>query len=171
MGGEKAAALLGGATLLDRALAALRPVCARLAVVAKAETALPPLPPDVELWIEATEERHPRHGIVEAVRRTGRPVLVLAVDLPLVPRPLLEELAATVAAGAPAAVARAGGRSQPLCAAYAPEALAVLEAASPDEPLTRTVERLGPVAVETEERFLLNVNTPDDLARAAARLG
>jgi molybdopterin-guanine dinucleotide biosynthesis protein A len=62
------------------------------------------------------------------------------------------------------AVARAeGGRLQPLCALYRPEALATLESAPPGEPLTRTVERLGPVIVDVPPAWLRNVNTREDL--------
>ena len=170
LGGDKAGALLGGRTLLDRALAALEPVCDRRAVVAKAETTLPELPPGVERWTDAAHDRHPRHGITEAVRRTSDVVVVLAVDLPLVPPALLAELAAAVSSGAGAAVTRADGRIQPLCAAYGRAALAVLGAAPADEPLTRTVERLRPAVVDTDATTLLNVNGPDDLARAAELL-
>ena len=171
MGGGKAEALLDGRTLLDRALGALAPVCERRAVVAKADTPLPDLPEGVERWDEPEGDHHPRHGLVAAVRRTKGVLIVLAIDLPLVPPELLEELAAAVEAGAGAAVARADGRVQPLCAAYAPAALDVLEAGAPDEPLTRTVERFDPVLVDVAGDVLLNVNTPDDLARAAALLG
>jgi molybdopterin-guanine dinucleotide biosynthesis protein A len=84
---------------------------------------------------------------------------------------LLRELRDAVAAGATAAVARAGGRAQPLCAAYAPVALGVLAAAPADEPLTRTVDRLKPAWVDSDEAWLCNVNDADDLARASVLLG
>ena len=171
MGGEKAATVLAGRTLLDRALAALEPVCSRRAVVAKAATRLPPLPDGVERWDEREAGHHPRHGITEAVRRTSGAVTVLAVDLPLVPPALLRDLAEAVEGGAVAAVARAEHRIQPLCGAYSARALAVLEAAGPSEPLIRTIERLAPRIVDVDPRALCNVNTPADLARAAALLG
>ena len=171
LGGDKAGALLGGRTLVDRALAALEPGCGRRAVVAKPRSTLPPLPAGVERWDDTALDHHPRYGLVEAVRRTSGVVVVLAVDLPFVPPSLLAELAAAVSSGADAAVARADGRLQPLCGCYADAALDALEAAPADEPLTRTVERLGPVVVDTSTTTLLNVNSPDDLARAAALLG
>ena len=171
LGGGKAAALLDGRTLLERALSALAPVCDRRAVVAKADTLLPTLPAGVERWIEPGAEHHPLRGLIEAVHRTNGTVVVLAVDLPFVPSSLLAELARAVDdGGAAAAVARGGGQFQPLCGAYGPAALAMLEAAPEGEPLIRTVERLTPVVVDVEEDVLLNVNTPADLARAADRL-
>lgn len=170
MGGAKAGAVLDGRSLLDRALAALESVCARRAVVAKADTPLPGLPEGVERWTDAGDDHHPRHGLIEAVRRTNGVVLVLAVDLPLVPSSLLAELAEAVERGAAAAVARADGPIQPLCAAYDPAVLGALEAAPRDEPLIRSVGRLDPVIVDTGPRFLHNVNTPGDLEEASALL-
>ena len=170
LGGAKAAAVLDGRTLLDRALGTLDPVCDRRAVVAKPGSPLPPLPDGVERWLEPEADHHPRHGLVEAVRRTSGVVVVLAVDLPLVTPRLLAELAGALDGGAVAAVARAGGKIQPLCGAYTAAALGILEAAPPDEPLVRTVERLAPAVVEADPSLLHNVNTPGDLERASLLL-
>lgn len=171
LGGAKPAADLAGRSLLDRALDALESACAERAVVAKARTPLPSLPDGVSLWIEPADDHHPRHGLVHALRSAGgRPILALAVDLPLVPPSLLVDLAVAVDAGAAAALARADGRAQPLCAAYGAGALSVLERAPVDEALTRTVRRLEPVWIETDESSLCNVNDPADLARASALL-
>ena len=163
LGGAKALAELDGRPLVAHAIDALRAVTAEVVVVAKPETELPPL--DVPVWHDDDPGHHPRHGIVTALRRAGgAPVLVLAVDLPHADM-------APIAAHAGTAVARdPQGRLQPLCARYAPETLAILEAAPPGEPLTRTVERLQPEVVDVPGRSLHNVNTPQDLVDAA-RLG
>jgi len=166
LGGDKALALLSGRPLVEHVLHALRAVADEVVVVAKPHTALPDL--GVEVWHDEEPEHHPRNGIVTALRRAdGAPVVVCAVDLPYAGPALA--LVATVA-GAPTAVARAGGRLQPLCARYGADALAPLDAAAPGEPLTRTVERLGPAIVEVPRTSLINVNTPDDLDDAA-RMG
>lgn len=168
LGGAKATAVLGGRPLAALAVEALAPLVDAVAVVAKRATPLPDLP-GVAVWHDDEDAGlHPRHGIVTALRRAqGAAVLVLAVDLPLA-RPALE---AVLAAGAPTAVARAEGRLQPLCARYDPSALAPLAAAPEREPLTRSVEALGPAVVDVPADALTNVNTPEDLARAARAVG
>ncbi len=147
---------LAGRPLVAWPVAALRAVCADVAVVARAETALP-ADLDAEVWVEPDGDRHPRRGLETALGRAER-VLVVAVDLPLVPPAFLEALAA---GGAVA-------EGQPLCGAYARADLAVLRAAPAGEPLRRTVARLGRPALAAPPGALLNVNTPEDLARAAA---
>ena len=171
LGGAKPVAQVAGRSLLDRALDALRQVTPELAVVAKGDTPLPPLGPEVALWLEPEHDHHPRHGIVHALERAaGRSVLVLAVDLPLITPGALRRLV-EAASGSLAAIAASHGRLQPLCGVYDPGALAVLADAAPDEPLNATVARLEPVVVALhDETELTNVNAPVDLARAAAIL-
>ena len=157
MGGAKATALLAGRPLLDHALDALRPLVDELAIVAKPSTALPDA--GVPVWHDEDDGFHPRHGLVAALRRADGPVLVLAVDLP----DAAPALQALVRVG-PTSVTRADGRLQPLCALYDPTALRALAAAAPDEPLTRTIERLQPTVLDVPAAWLRNVNRPEDLA-------
>lgn len=169
-GGGKATVLLRGRPLVERAVAALAPVVGeeRVVVVAKRDT---PLPGGLAapVWEDeaAEDDHHPRHGIVRALRgAAGAPVLVLAVDLPCMDAATLAGLRD---AGALAREDGPGGRVQPLCGVYGPEALAPLAAAPPGEPLTRTVlERLRPPLLDVPGALLLNVNVPGDLARAEA---
>lgn len=171
LGGEgKAMVELAGRPLLDHAVDALRAVVRDVIVVAKWDTPLPERL-TVPFWPDTAEvggDHHPRLGIVSGLRYAEPlPLLVLAVDLPLVPRDVLEALRATTTT----TVTRTpDGRLQPLCAVYAADALATLQDAPPDEPLTRTVERLQPDVLDVPADALLNVNTPDDLAAAEARL-
>jgi molybdopterin-guanine dinucleotide biosynthesis protein A len=164
LGGAKATAQLAGRPLAQHAIDALASVVDEVVVVAKPGTPLPPL--GVPVWHDDTpdDDFHPRHGLVAALRRAqGAALLVLAVDLPHA-APALQALLAVEGA---TAIARAEGRLQPLCALYAPQALAILEAAPPDEALTATVARLHPVVVDVPAWSLVNVNTPQDLADAA----
>jgi molybdopterin-guanine dinucleotide biosynthesis protein A len=167
LGGAKATAKLEGRTLTAHAVAALLAVVDEVVVVAKPSTALPP-GLDVPVWHDdAGADFHPRHGIVTALRGSaGAPVLVLAVDLP---RVTADDLHRLLGAGGTAVAREPGGRVQPLCAVYAPAALAVLEQAPADEALTATVRRLRPLEVDLPGTSLINVNTPGDLAGAADR--
>lgn len=163
LGGGKATVELQGRPLAAHAVGALRAVAAEVVVVAKPDTPLPAL--DVPVWHDDTADLHPRHGLVRALRGArGATVLALAVDLPLVEPGVLRALLADGGV----ALARAGGRPQPLCAAYPAAALAVLAGAPPGEPLTATVARLAPAFVDVPERVLLNVNRPEDLRVAEA---
>ena len=172
LGGAKALAPLDGEPLLVHPLRALREAVGEAVVVAKRSTALPALPPGVDVWLEPDEPRHPLAGVVHALDSTGgRAVLVVAVDLPLVTAGLLCELARRDAAGAPAVVAAAGGEPQPLCARYEPAAAAALRRALPDGRVLDAVRALRPALVAVDDPAVLtNVNTPEELARVQAAL-
>jgi len=173
IGGDKALVELDGQALLCYPLAALRTVVAEVVVVCKEHTTLPDLAGMAAVWCDPEERHHPLIGVTTALRAVadeGRSVLVCAVDLPLVTTEALRALLDAEPAGAPAAVARASGRMQPLLARYSPAALGVLEAMALDEPATRVVERMHPILVDAEEDVLLNVNAPEDVLRASAVL-
>jgi molybdopterin-guanine dinucleotide biosynthesis protein A/SAM-dependent methyltransferase len=164
LGGRKATAEVLGRPLLDWTLDALRGAVDEVVVIAKVATPLPPT--DAPVWRSEPPDFHPRHGLVSALRGArGRPVVVVPVDMPLVPVALVETLLGIVEDGAPAAIPQSGGRIHPLCAAYHPVALGQLEAAEHDEPLKRTLDRLGAAIVPADAMGdrLLNVNTPADL--------
>lgn len=122
----------------------------------------------------------PVAGLATALRasRATRAVLIVGCDLPLLEPALLRSLVALVAGDVDAVVPRVGERAQPLCAAYAPRiaALASARVASGDPRLVPFVESLRvrwvdePAlrAVDPTLRSFVNVNTPDDLARARA---
>lgn len=175
LGGGKATVELAGRALIEYPLAALAEAGIEALVVAKLDTALPPL--EVPVLREPAQPRHPLLGIVTALRAAaGRPILAIACDLPLLPPALLAALAA---APEPLVVAAPGGDPQPLLARYAPELLPELESAlTRREPLRRTVASLRPRLLGDEElaRFgdpeelSLNVNDREDLSRAGAIL-
>jgi molybdopterin-guanine dinucleotide biosynthesis protein A len=174
LGGAKALAPLGGRPLICHALAALRGAVGEVAIVAKPGTSLPVLP-DVTVWREPAEPRHPLVGIVHALAcADGRPVLVCAADLPFVTRDLLAALAAADPAGAPAVVATSAERGlQPLLGCYQPEAGALLAEAAREgtAPVRRVVSGLGPRLFEVSDpQVLFNINSAEDLAAAEALL-
>jgi molybdopterin-guanine dinucleotide biosynthesis protein A len=168
LGASKATAELAGRPLISYPVAALAPVCERVVVVCKRDTALPPL--DIERWDEPDDPRHPIAGIVHALERAGTPIVVCGGDMPFVTPDACALIAAELRPGITAAVALSEGRLQPLLGAYAPEALDALQIAPTGEPLTRTVESLGAIPVGVEPEIVFNVNTPEDLAEAERRL-
>jgi molybdopterin-guanine dinucleotide biosynthesis protein A len=165
IGGAKATRVLAGKPLASYPAAALAQVCERVAIVSKGDG------PDlagVERWDdEPAEPRHPLTGIVHALEKArGEAILVCAADMPFVEPDTLRMLAC--AGGT--AVAVADGRLQPVLALYTPEALPTLRAAEPDEPLTRTVERLDPIRIPVPSAQARSIDTPQQLAAAEAEL-
>jgi molybdenum cofactor guanylyltransferase len=170
LGGKKALAPLGGKPLIGYPLSALRAVLGEVVVVAKPGASLPDLA-GVLVWEEPSQPQHPSIGIVEALRRArGRAVVVCAVDMPFVSSAVLRGLALADAGGGLAVVAALNGQLQPHLGRYEPGALAFLERAGFECPLRAVVAGLDPVLVEVPEDQLFNVNTPEDLAAAEARL-
>lgn len=174
MGGSKAARMLAGRPLAAYPAAALRPSCARVALVAKPGDELPDIA-GVELWDgEPSEPRHPATGIAYALDQADERVLVCACDMPFVTdgecRRLID--AARDRGEAPAVVAVAGGALQPVLGIYPPSALAPLAAAAASGArLVDAVEALGPVLVELPVEAVRSVNTEEDLAAAERELG
>lgn len=180
-GAPKAEAVLGGRTLVQRAVDALRGVVREVIVVSSRAvpgTGVPVVP-------DRREGLGPLGGLetalLEARARECSGVLLLACDLPLMDEALLRalvEAAGDSAAAAPEridAIDSRGGGVEPTCAVYGVEILDVvqhrlesgvrsLHALFRDVPgaLVVPLERLGEGA---EERFL-NVNTVEDAEQA-----
>jgi len=173
LGGGKAAVELAGRPLISYPLAALASALRETAVIAKSDTELPSLP-GVTIWIEPETPRHPLIGIIEALGIAGgRPVVVCAVDLPLLTPELIAKLARADPRKAPAVVTTCRGVMQPLLGCYYPRALEPLRraAATPNVALTDVVADLSPRLLEVEDPDeLLNVNAPEDILHAAALL-
>jgi molybdopterin-guanine dinucleotide biosynthesis protein A len=175
---------VGGRTIAERQLAVLRPLFGRLlAVVADAADA----PPWRELGVEVATDRVPGAGplggvaaALAALPADGAAVCV-AGDLPFL-SPALVAALRDADPQAPVAAPRVGGRTEPLCARYAARLLPEIEArlASGRLALHRLIEasprpswiEAGALALlDPDGRGLLNVNTPEDLARAELMAG
>lgn len=171
LGGDKAIVELEGRALVHYPIEALHSVCDDVVVVAKRDTLLPSLSGIADLWIEPDEPRHPLVGVAHALGlATGRPILVVAVDLPLVDAEVLGAILAVDPGDDATVVApRAYGRLQPLCALYTPGALgAGLNRFDPDARVTDVVGSLGVRVVEgLDETAFFNVNAPEDVLRAS----
>jgi molybdopterin-guanine dinucleotide biosynthesis protein A len=157
IGGGKPLRMLGGETLLDRALGIARRWSDEV-LVADGRSDVPGL-------------EGPLGGVAAALA-PGGDVLTIPCDMPFLPDDLPERLGRTQAA---AAVAESGGRLHPVCALWrapAGEGLAAY-AASGGRSLHGFAETIGYAAISWSTDPIdpfFNVNDPADLARAEALL-
>ncbi len=175
MGREKALITLGGRPLVDHPLRALGLAGLEAVVVAKPSIALSDL--GHRLVEEPEEPHHPICGIIAALDYAkGRPIVVVACDMPFVPPALLSMLAET---GGRAVVASAGGYLQPLLGRYEASLKIVLTAALEDErSMSETLHSITPRIIEEARisefgdprRIFFNVNRPADLGIAEKML-
>lgn len=175
MGGvDKLALAAGGSSLLDRVLAAARPLCRRLVVVG-------PRRPTTVGGVRFLQEREPGGGPLPAVlagfEEVGNDVdvaLVLAGDLPLVTTGALDRLLAALdddPRSEAAAATDERGAPNPLLAAYRGNVLRT--AAGRGGEGGQPAKMLLPHAVAVVDlgaEATLNVNQPVDLQRAQALL-
>jgi molybdopterin-guanine dinucleotide biosynthesis protein A len=178
MGTDKAWLVLGGATIIERVITALKPVTESLAIIANDDQYR-------RLGLPVISDEHEGLGPIEAIRmalthsRYSRVVLV-GCDLPFVTSEFLDYLLKRSGGADSVVPVSSEGRAQPLCAVYS---TAVIET------VTRLIEeRKFKVmslleAIETRfigfeeiremegaELFFENVNTPQDYARATERV-
>jgi molybdopterin-guanine dinucleotide biosynthesis protein A len=175
-GRDKRTLRVGGLSILQRQLAALREVAERVVLVGGDAPGTPEA-----AGLEVVPDRVPGGGalggLYTALSAARSPhVLVLACDLPFVSRAFLRHLAALPGPAHDAVVPRSRDGWQPLCAIYrrdvAPrleERIASGRLKIADALASLRIREVGPAeiaAVEPDERLFLNVNTPHDLARA-----
>lgn len=175
LGGAKPAVVLAGRPLVEHVLGAVEAAGLEPVVVAKRDSSLPAL--SCRTLREPPVPVHPACGIVAALRESdGRGIVVVGCDMPFVSADLLAWLAATAE---PLVLPELEGGLEPFPGRYDAALLPALEAAlAAGEPLRRALARLSPRRVSAAElarfgppeRLVFNVNTPTDLARAAAML-
>lgn len=176
MGADKAFVEFEGRTLLARALELARSVTDNVRIVGNAEK-FAEFAPVVE---DVFRGCGPLGGIHAALRASAAALnLMLAVDMPFVPRELLEYLIARArASNVLAFVPRAAGGWQPLCAVYSREFADGAEKALLDghykiDSLFDTVTMRAIEETELAEagfavRVFGNLNTLEELKAAAA---
>jgi molybdenum cofactor guanylyltransferase len=173
MGGSKLAVVLHGQPLIEYPLGALRLALPDVAVIAKSDVELPPLP-GVMVWIEPDEPHNPLFGIVEALALAGgRPVLTCPADLPFVTPTLLIQLSQTLPEGAPAVVATCAGELQPLLGCYQARSAELLAASArqAEGDVAGAVAALQPRRIEVSNPVeLFDVDSPEDLLIAAGMM-
>ncbi len=157
---------LGGRPLISYPLAAFAEAGIDVITVAKPDTELPPL--DVPLITEPAEPTHPLLGLITALAHAGeRPIVASPCDTPFISASVLITLAACPSTAA----VHDGERLHPLIARYQPHDLRALRhGLETNASATSTAESLSPALIDSNPRDTFNVNTPEDLAAATARL-
>jgi molybdopterin-guanine dinucleotide biosynthesis protein A len=188
LGTPKALVRVGEATLLERSLRTLAAICDEVVVAAPADLVLRfpaasgvgPGAGSPARAFDPPGASGPLAGVVAGL--SSRPfarALVLAVDLPFATTAALAALLGRLA-DHQAVVPEPGGVPQPLAAAYAAPARAVLAARlqAGERSLSRAVDSLDALRLDDEalrrlpgglENFF-NLNTREDLAEAERRL-
>jgi molybdopterin-guanine dinucleotide biosynthesis protein A len=183
MGRDKAAVVLGGRALLQRAVDAVSEVADQVILVGAPRRALPAVTSAKPLVTvrDRTEGEGPLAGIVAGLEAAEAPaVLVVGCDQPFTQPPLLALLAERARSHA-AVLPLLDGRPQPLCSAVRLEALPSLRAMfEAGERAARVLAELPGAlllpedewrGVDPEGRSFIGVNTPEQLAHAEALLG
>lgn len=181
MGENKLWLEVGGAPLWSRVYEALAPSCDEVLAVGVAEELAGVESPALRLVEDRRAGREgPLAGIEAGLEAARYPlVYVAAGDLPFLPPDLVRfSLELIAEKEAPAAVPLYRGRVHPLCAVYRRELLPVVSRALDEG--TRAARALlagldGVAYIEEAlgwfgepEIFLMNVNSPEDLAKARA---
>lgn len=184
MGRDKAALVLDGRTLLQRAADALVAAGAReLVLVGAPGRPLPSVEVPVPVLIthDPVEGQGPLQGILAGLESTPSPVaLVVGCDMPYLEPGLLALLANRALDGRRLVVPLHNGRPEGLCSAWRSDAVAVVRAhlEAGDRAVMSVAEdldalRLPPeayAAVDPTGRSFANVNTPEDLTATARAL-
>jgi len=171
---NKSHLVIDGRTILDRQLDVLRRVADRIVIVVTEQAAFAdsgvPVVPDVNPGAGALG------GIQTALAVADGPVLVVACDMPFLTEAFLAHVI-KAAHGADAAVPRDEGGYHPLCACYTPACASAIRTRVEAGALkvtdlfndvhVRTIDRDEIAAFDPDGFLLLNINTPEDLARAA----
>jgi molybdopterin-guanine dinucleotide biosynthesis protein A len=170
IGGDKPLRLLAGRTLLERAIDRARGWSDEVAVAVRSAAQVGE--PGVPILIDPPGLEGPIGGLASALRLGRERVLTIPCDMPFLPDDLLVRLAAALP-NHQAALAASGGHVHPVCGLWRTDALARVRgyAASGRRSLIGFAERIGYAGVEWPDGPFFNVNDPDELALAEARLG
>lgn len=182
-GSHKALERVGGVRIIERAIGALREACDRVVVVANDEQRYRPLGvpvrPDLQPGCGTLGGIHTAVRWAEEEGRAG--ALCVACDMPFLSGALLRELARRSSRPAVVVPESDGPRGvEPLCAAYGVETREAIEVALAggeravisfyDAVDVRRVPRQVVARFGDPRLLFLNVNTPEERARAEAAL-
>jgi molybdopterin-guanine dinucleotide biosynthesis protein A len=180
-GGEKAAALLGGRPLLAWATGRLAATCGRVAVSARPGSEAEALAKAAGLPVLHDAPGEPdgplsgvKAGLTWAAEVGAEALAVCPCDAPFLPDDLFERLAAG-RGGALAAIAVTRHGREPLCAVWSVATLPAVTRAlggGSHPPTWALLAELGAVEIPFGDADdFANVNLPEDLRAAQARLG
>jgi molybdopterin-guanine dinucleotide biosynthesis protein A len=170
---DKSRLLIGGRSILQRHIELLQGLVDRVVVVADEPGRF------ADVGVPVLADTRPGcgslGGIYTAVAGAESPVLVLACDMPFVTAPFLARVL-EVGWEADIAIPRASDGYHPLCACYGPACAAPIRRRM-DAGTLKVMDLLSDVRVrelgpdelapfDPDGLLLLNINTPDDLARA-----
>jgi molybdopterin-guanine dinucleotide biosynthesis protein A len=177
-GAPKGLERVGGERIVDRVAAALASTTDSLLLVAN-DPAADGWLPGVRRVADVRPGLGTLGGIHAALAHAGGPAIVVAWDMPFVPAALLAELRALgESAGADAAVPESDSKRglEPACAYYTQGCVAPIEArlAAGDRRVVAFYDDVRVARLDAERvarhgdpaLLFLNVNTPEDLARA-----
>lgn len=160
MGTDKAGLEYGDAPFIDHILATMSLAVAEVVVCGGSYNGPVPVVPD------PVEQAGPLAGLLAALDYAdGKPVVVVATDMPLVSVELIRRLADPQLTDARARLARSNDRVQPLCAAYGPGLRDIVVDAlrGPNRSAMGLVETLHHIDyIESDTHTLTNINTPQD---------
>lgn len=175
IGGEKPMRVLGGTTLLDRAIDFARPVSDKVAIAVRDQRIGDA---GVDIVRDEPAIEGPLAGLVAALRfacdEGTDAVLTLPTDMPFLPSDLANRLEHELA-GKSAAVASSGGHLHPVCGLWRSEVLGAVPdyLATGRRSLRGLAESVGYAAVEWPAEPIgpfFNINTLADLAEAERKL-
>lgn len=169
LGGSKPARVLGGRTLLEHALQQAQQWSDRIAIAARHRSQVEVTGFDV--LIDAADASGPLAGLASAPKLGRKMVLTVPCDMPFLPGDLPSRLFNGLGTKK-VALAAGNGRIHPVCGLWRTHGLAELSVylSSGRRSAVGFAELLGYAAVELDEEVLTNVNTPEDLTFAEARL-
>jgi len=173
MGFDKRTLELGGATLVERGIAALREVFPVVAISLRAGSDPELVPSGCEVICDEVPGS-PLAGIVSALAHYDAPIFVLAADMPFAERAAIKEVVeAFVDVDVDVALPVVAGHVEPLHAVYGPGCLApirrLLAAGNHRIPDLYSQVRVAEVPF-TSPALFFSVNTPADLEDARRRL-
>jgi molybdopterin-guanine dinucleotide biosynthesis protein A len=171
---DKSALVVGARSILDRQLSLLRGLTSHLLIVTSDRSRVPAV--DVPVVVDRIGGTGALGGLYTAlVEAPTEQVLVIGCDMPFLTAPFLRHLV-ECGRDVDVAVPRNGHGRHPLCASYArrtaPHFQSRIQAGDlriGEALMDLTVRELGPDDLAPFDRdgdLLLNVNTPEDYARA-----
>ncbi len=178
LGRDKSLEIIGGESLIERAVNALAPLCKTVILVAAVDTELKSVTetPSLRIVTDIYPRKGPLVGLYSGLEQSDTLYnLVIACDMPFLSEKLIR-LMIELAPGYDAVVPRPGKKAEPLCAVFSRNCLTTIEKMMedgdytvrhiPQKVITRYVNAKEIASADPEYRSFINVNREEDLAQA-----